>query len=1100
MLSKITLKKIGGTFKLRLMLLCLFSLQLIIVNAQTTITTPYSFTSANAHITFNVKNNNTTPVVITGIGSVLNLAGGNADVSAYFKPGAISGAPGAISVANGWNSFGSATVPANGLGTIQPFLTATSLTIPAGATYGIAVNAFPAGTTTGGALGYNNPAGDPSGSNIVSSICGVDFITGTNIGFAGAGVPNAPASTVRRFVGTITFLNSPCTGTPTPGNTISSVTNVCPGVNFNLSLQNCVNNTGLTFKWQKSAALTGPYTDIAGATVSTLTTTQSVPTYYRSVVTCGGNSATSTPLLVATTITSLCYCAADALNPFGEKIENVKFGTINNTSTSSAGYESFISLSPTASFVAGSTNTITITGDANTYSADQVIVWIDYNHNGSFTDAGEKVYTSAISAGPYTSAIIIPVTATVGITGMRVRMHDTSDGPNATSCGRSDWGQVEDYYIDITACVPVTVSAQPANSTISCGSDASFTLSASGTSITYQWQQRNDATSPWNNLANGGVYSGVTTNTLKLTTAPVSMNGYQYRVIYNGACSGTDFSNVATLTVNTLVAVINPPSAIICNGGLQQLTISNIDAPALAQFTSGTINLAIPDKIGPPVSTAAVADAGVNNTIAVTIPGGSVIASMNVTLNINHTWIGDLVVVLKAPNGKILNLLYHKSGTGATSGGTNLTNTVISSTGTASISTGTAPFTGTFKADASIGAGTLGDAQGSGPTGFQPDVTTFSGLYSTPSGNWTIAVADPNGWDGDKGTLVSWALGFSYGAPSTGVFTGTAGTLFTNAAGTILYAGTAINTVYVKPAATSNYTVVVTNSACVSGVTTIPVTVNNPITGTSTVANKSVCVAGNTSFTATPPTTGNTIFHQWKVSTDAGATYTNVSNGGVYSGATTATLNITGATASMNGYRYKDSLYVNVCNSFVNTNAATLTVNATPVVTLSANALSEIYPGQTTTLSVAVSPNAAATYTWFKNGVIVPGASASTLVVDVDALGVYKVSVVDVNGCTATSLNKEIKSAANDKLFIYPNPSTGQFQVRYFSEFGNSIYPRFVNIYDSKGARVFTKSYSINTPYTRLDVNIKNYSKGIYQVELTDFDGKRIKTGRVLIL
>jgi hypothetical protein len=36
-------------------------------------------------------------------------------------------------------------------------------------------------------------------------------------------------------------------------------------------------------------------------------------------------------------------------------------------------------------------------------------------------------------------------------------------------------------------------------------------------------------------------------------------------------------------------------------------------------------------------------------------------------------------------------------------------------------------------------------------------------------------------------------------------------------------------------------------------------------------------------------------------------------------------------------------------------------------------------------------------------------------------------------------------------------------------------------------------------PYTRMDVDLKNHGKGIYNVELTDGNGRRLKTGRVVI-
>jgi hypothetical protein len=84
-------------------------------------------------------------------------------------------------------------------------------------------------------------------------------------------------------------------------------------------------------------------------------------------------------------------------------------------------------------------------------------------------------------------------------------------------------------------------------------------------------------------------------------------------------------------------------------------------------------------------------------------------------------------------------------------------------------------------------------------------------------------------------------------------------------------------------------------------------------------------------------------------------------------------------------------------------------------------------------------------------------------------------------------------------LFIYPSPNSGQFQVRFFSGAGNNPLPRTINIYDNKGSRIYTRAYTIAMPYTRMDVDLKNHGKGIYNVELTDGNGRRLKTGRVVI-
>ena len=63
---------------------------------------------------------------------------------------------------------------------------------------------------------------------------------------------------------------------------------------------------------------------------------------------------------------------------------------------------------------------------------------------------------------------------------------------------------------------------------------------------------------------------------------------------------------------------------------------------------------------------------------------------------------------------------------------------------------------------------------------------------------------------------------------------------------------------------------------------------------------------------------------KWQVSSGSG--FTDLSNGGVYSGVTTSTLTITGATHAMNGYQYR-AVFTNGTAPDAATTAATLTVN-----------------------------------------------------------------------------------------------------------------------------------------------------------------------------
>jgi subtilisin-like proprotein convertase family protein len=902
-----------------------------------------------------------------------------------------------------------------------------------------------------------------------------------------ANVNTAASGTAANYTLTVDFplcSSAPCTGTPTPGNTLTTASSVCSNISFTLSTQNATAGSGVGYQWQSSpTGAPGSFTNITGATSATYTTSATATTWYQSVVTCGAASGTSTPVQVTVTP---CYCTAGATSTTFEKISNVTFGTINNNSTSTAGYENFTALSTNAYIGATMPISVSISGG---FAADQVRVWIDYNKDFDFDDAGELVYTSANGVGPHIGNIIIPASVTPGTTRMRVRMFDTSLGPNSTPCGTSTYGQVEDYTLNLVPCIPVTVTTQPQNRSVACGSGTTFTVAVAGSVPAVYWQYRTSATGIWLNVPNTAPYSGVNTTTLTIAAVDGSMSGYQYRVVHSGVCSGADFSNPGTLTVTALPATVTPTSAAICLGSVQQLSLTNtVSAPTTVTFNATGMPVAIPDGTFP-VGTATAIPITVSG-----IPAGSVIQNIGIRFSITHPYVGDLVMNLRAPNTQNLNmfaLLDNSTGGNATA---NFTNTTIDSVSTTNISGAAAPRSGSYRAEKyAITNPNFGDLVVTN--------TAWSNLLSTMNGTWTIKVADLGA--PDAGSVTAMSLFITYVAPNfaQGTWSGPAGTIFTDAAGTTAYTGTPATTVYVKPTAlgVNNYTVNFVAGACQSTTATIPVTVRQLPSSVSAPVNKTICAGGNTFFKSTV-TGGATSGLQWEVSLDNGATYAPVS-GGVYTGTTSDSLVITGAPASYSGYRYRLVASAAPCAGNVTSAAATLTVNPLPVLVVSANPFTAIAPGQTTTLTVASNTTVPANgYQWYLNGVAIPGATSSTYVVDVDGLGTYSVTANDANGCgSAVAPTIQITSAPNDILFIYPSPNSGQFQIRYYSAPGNNPLPRFVNIYDSKGARVYSRSYSITQPYSRVDVDMSAYSTGIYHVELADKDGNRIKTGRVLI-
>jgi subtilisin-like proprotein convertase family protein len=885
----------------------------------------------------------------------------------------------------------------------------------------------------------------------------------------------------------------PCSGAPSPGNTLSSANPVCPGINFTLSFANNPAQSGVTWQWQSSPDNI-TYTNIAGATSPTLVRNQAVATWYRCAVTCtAGSTTNSNPLQVTINPPSACYCTPIYTNgcSFGDYIANVTLLTLNNTTTCSAPPFTYYSGVAPPTLIRGGTYPVSVSVGPDVFG-QFVAIWADYNQDGDFADPGEFAGVSG-NAGASGTVIVnlpVPATALLGTTRMRVRGGDDVAPNSGQSCGASNstFGEAEDYNITIAPCVNTAFTSQPANATVQCSNNATFTVGATGSAITYGWETRVNAAGPWQNVTNGGVYSGATTATLTITGVTSAMNGYQYRAITSNPCTAFDFSNVATLTVNPLTANVTPASATICTGSIQQLSITNITAiPVTSVFSSGAINIPVPDANV----------TGINHTIPVSGIAG-VITDVSVRFSVPaHTWPGDLAVVLKSPSGQILSLDYYITGTDA-GPGAGMVNTTISSNGIAKLNTSSAPYTGTFAPDAQLVAGAFGPI---GPTGFQtPAVGTFGGLVNfangtTANGNWTIAMYD--GVGGDFGSLTNWQISFTYVAPlfATGLWSSVPAapnTIFTDAAATIPYTGTQLSTVYVKPTVNTNYSVVIAIGGCVSNPTIVPVTVVNPVTAVVNPTNKSACAGGSTSFTVSA--SGGPLTYQWQVSTDGGVTWTNIS------GATSATLNLAGITQSMNNNRYRAIVGAAPCAGSATSGSAVLTVNALPIVTLSSPDVS-LAPGQTTVLTASSTPAAAAGgWTWTFNGGPLAG-TTNTQTVNVDGMGTYRARVVDINGCVGTSNDLVIGAEASDRLWIYPNPTGGQFQVRLF--YGSDVAEkRTVTIYNQLGQVIQSKAFELGTgtaPYLQMNFDLGHVARGIYVVKVAhQFTGK-VVSGLVIV-
>jgi hypothetical protein len=100
----------------------------------------------------------------------------------------------------------------------------------------------------------------------------------------------------------------------------------------------------------------------------------------------------------------------------------------------------------------------------------------------------------------------------------------------------SSCGALTSQAATLTVNPATAITTQPANQTVCAGASATFTVTATGASLTYQWRR------------NGANIAGAT-GTVFMIAATAAGDAGSYDVVVTGAC-GTVTSAAATLTVN----------------------------------------------------------------------------------------------------------------------------------------------------------------------------------------------------------------------------------------------------------------------------------------------------------------------------------------------------------------------------------------------------------------------------------------------------------------------------------------------------------------------------------------------------------------------
>ncbi|MCX2739290.1 M4 family metallopeptidase [Pontibacter anaerobius] len=233
----------------------------------------------------------------------------------------------------------------------------------------------------------------------------------------------------------------------------------------------------------------------------------------------------------------ISYCISQGNNSSYEWISSVKIGGFTKTS-GAAGYSDFTGT--TVNLSAGS-NGVTLTpGFASTTYNEYWKIWIDYNKDGDFNDAGELVFDAGGLSKTAVSGTMNISSSATGTTRMRVSMKYNGA---QTACESFGYGEVEDYTVSFSSA-PATCSVPTGLSASGIGTtSATLSWSAVANATSYNVRFRPTGTSTWT--------TGTATSTSASATGLTAGTTYEFQASSVCSSGSSAYSSSATFTTTS---------------------------------------------------------------------------------------------------------------------------------------------------------------------------------------------------------------------------------------------------------------------------------------------------------------------------------------------------------------------------------------------------------------------------------------------------------------------------------------------------------------------------------------------------------------------
>ncbi len=631
----------------------------------------------------------------------------------------------------------------------------------------------------------------------------------------------------------------------------------------------------------------------------------------------------------------------------------------------------------------------------------------------------------------------------------------------------------------LTVNASPAIGTQPSNATVCAGSSNTFSVTATGGGLSYQWQVSTDGGVSFTNI------TGAIASTYDLTGITIGQNNNQYQVVVTGSCPGTATSVPAILAVGNAPSITAQPTDVItCDGASASFSATASGSGLSYQWQVSTGFALFADIPGATSATYAFTATTALSTNRYRVIITSATCATPSTSDVAQLTVNALPAIVDQPASATLCAGSDVTFTAAASG-TNITyQWQVSTDGGVSFSN----ISGANSASYTITGTTASQF------GYQYHVvvsgTCTPSVTSSAATLNVISPATVTAQPASSAVCFGGNTSFTVAGSGSGVIyqwqvSTDGGTTFANISG-------ANSATYALSGVTSGngnlYHALLSNSTCttpaVSSAALLTVNALPVVAASSNADPLGVCTGTAVTLTGSGAST-----YTWA---PVGLTGTNVVvnptvNPNTPSIPNTITYTVTGTDG----------------NGCVNTANINVTANPLPVVTLTATPANvSLLPGRTVTLKATITPAAGFTFEWRKNDVVIPNTTDS-LVVTVEEIGTYTVYARGIASsvCDRASAPLNVRDSITSTVFIWPNPNNGNFTVSYYNYIRNVNQSRQNNItvFDSKGARIYTKSYSVNQGYNLMKVNLKGVASGSYFVVLRDGYGNKIAAAGIFV-